>query len=1146
MGFTDNQKRAINDTGNIIVSAGAGSGKTTVMIERIINKLVNGGKRGETVGLEQMLIVTFTRASANDMRKKLTEKLYELRKNARYADVAAKALDALPSCSIGTLHSYCQKLVKQYFYVAGLDPAATVCDEQEAETMLKRTVSEAVVRALGSGNKYFLAMQDMLAGRNNDGLDRVVCDIARVALSLADPDEYLNAAQPDVEKFPELKAAIEKKRESVICEIEQLKKDLAAAKMAGQLDMALKLKDYMDGAIELGRVPSRIAKHDYTDDIYERFKTVKEKCKKLRTFIAEANEAMSLDGSPYVAALKAVAKDALRRYAERKELYGKIDYSDLEHGALGVLKDEAAMKEILRTIKYVFIDEFQDVNPLQSEIAEQFRKNNAEMFVVGDIKQSIYGFRGCSPDHFGKAIAGGHYTHIPLAHNFRSSKPVIDFVNMAFGGVMTETFGGVDYSSPEQQLVYGNRYRVGGAAMLLLADDVVENSRSVNTISSGKTEQKSGRSGYSVVLDARANTESDGEAKLIADCIADSIARDTAAYEACCGFSKRVRKFRESIRTGCRLLTHRRACDLPRTASAAHRFDKRSVGGLRFVLRCRKPKLGDIAVLMDSVKSTFAKELAAELDARRINYKLHKKCEASKTPEIIALVDILRCADNRFDDIALYTAMRSALGMFSDKELFEIARSGERRVEESKEQPMNDGKRKTYALWQKVVAYDGKLKSRVDEFTKKRDAISAFALTHDCADTLGYITSRVDYFQHIYETGGNAAAVDALISFVADRGFDAHDFLEYYDSTDFELEVNAGGDAVMISTIHASKGLEYGTVIVAHTGKRFNETDNYGRVLVSERGVFVKLPDEKSRTLKKTAAWILENDGYRDRERGENIRKLYVAMTRAKDRLIVTGKRSAAKQSEPRDASCFLRFLNKLAPVNHEFMQIVERRDEIEQSELSDDLIDAVSARHRKLAEYNASRSALPIKTCVTSIARQTAVDEPYAVFAPVLTKDDDGDRAMRRGTAYHRAMEMIDYENPDIEKLKAECEDFELVDEKDILVAANAVKALVANSAFVAKERNFIISLPAREVYDGAGDENVLVQGVIDLLIVDKNGNATIIDYKTGDPKNLENDGYRTQLKLYATAVELATPYKVTRTALYSFAAGKFADVSL
>ena len=666
------------------------------MIARILDKL----KRGEK--LESMLIVTFTRASAADMRVKLTEKLYELKADPAFYGIACAALDSLPASNIGTLHSYCQKLIKTYFYAADLDPSAAVCEEIESAALKRAAVSDAVDAAWNDGNPYFIAVYDMLCSRrSDDGVKNAVCDVLDFALSMPDPKAYLSNAAPDRDSYPALDGIIQNRRAALADKITALKSDLAAAGMAKHVDAAGDMLLYIDGKLDDITATSHRARHDYTDELNDMFKAIKAECKTFRAFAVDAEQSKAVDAQPYAQSLLSVAADAYRRYAERKRALGKIDYSDLVHGAYSVLSDGACLSEITENIKYVFIDEFQDVNPLQSAIADMFRQAGAEMFVVGDVKQSIYGFRRCSPEHFKRALSNPDYTHIPLTDNFRSSRQVVDFVNSVFDGVMTEDFGGVEYRDKSQRLVCGNT-GLSGSAAFYVAEDSVPLQQDDDTVSDNLATpvKKDKTQGYSVIDDAVFIGSADGEAELVADCIGDYIKRSPA------------------------------------------------------------PQLSGIAVLLRSLSTPFCAALKASLDRRNIKYCIGKKNKVRSYPEAVALIDILRCVDNRLDDVALYTAMRSGLGSFSDGELYEIAVGGERACRKANVQPITaDGK---YLLWQKTERYRGALREKLDRFIAARAEIAEYAKSHDCADVLGFITAKIDYFQHVYETGGSAAAVDAL------------------------------------------------------------------------------------------------------------------------------------------------------------------------------------------------------------------------------------------------------------------------------------------------------------------------------------------------------------------------------------------------
>ncbi|MDE6029101.1 MAG: UvrD-helicase domain-containing protein [Clostridiales bacterium] len=1123
--FTVNQRAAVTTQGNIIVSAGAGSGKTTVMIARIIEKLKAGAR------LDDMLIVTFTRASAADMRIKLTEKLLELKNDKSggedFRDTANAALEKLPTCNIGTLHSYCQKLVRMYFYAAGLEPSAELCDEGEASVMKARAVSDAVERALKKRDEHFMVMYDMLSSRNDDEtVKKVIGNILEFALTMPDPDLYLSTVRPDCESAALLEDKVNVRKNTLLADLNEIIPELERAGMGGAPKKGKKTKTHVETVKdliallngEINKIENAARSYDGCDlALHDSYAELKEECTAFCAFKAEVETAASLNSEPYVRALMAVAADARNAYAERKKLFGKMDFSDLEHGAYNVLRDEASIAEIAKSVKYVFIDEFQDVNPLQSAIAERFRNAGAEMFVVGDVKQSIYGFRRCSPKHFKTAIKNANalgdpiaddkaYTHIPLTDNFRSSEAVIDFVNKVFDGVMTEDFGEVDYSDPAQRLKWGNKDMMGGKAAFYVVGDEAVTPETDTVVEPTEAERKP-FAGYSIATSADKASAEHNEAVLVADYIAQYV---------------------------------------------------KSAG----------PQAGSIAVLVSAIKNNkFVAALTAELDTRGIGYAIGSDREANTFPEIVALMDLLRCADNRLDDIALYTALRSSVGGFSDEELAAIAERGKCVCDCTGVTPIIGGDRPRYALWQKIVAYDGALKDRIAAFISARDRIAEYAYTHDCADVLGFITSEFDYFQHVYETGGSAAAVDALIRFAADRGLDMHAFIEYYDDSEIKLPANGGGDGVTITTIHKSKGLEYDCAIVADTARKFNELDQSQRVLISDDGVFVKLPIDDSGKLAPSAPWKVENMQCKSRERAEELRLLYVALTRAKKRLVVTGEAKWFKTKvAPCDANRMIKFMKNAPTSDIDVPRYSDSgRSDVEYP-FDANIAKAVSERHKLVERRNAQRteSVLTIKTCVTSVAHREWDEEDYTSFAPVLTVDDRDDRddeggvfaiggnnkraggadGMLRGTAYHRAMELADFNDLDMAELRRTCENFNLItDEREIERAVEVMRGLTANCAFVAKERYFIVNLPASEVYGEDIIGSVLVQGVIDLLIVDEAGNATIVDYKTGNPASLINAAYRKQLELYKAAVERTTPYKVKRAVLYSFASGKIIE---
>lgn len=1094
MDFSPEQLQAINETENVIISAGAGSGKTAVMIENIVTKLLHPDET-KRAGLENMLIVTFTRAAASDMRVKLSARLAELKRDALVSgdgdrlEAINSAIDNMPICDIGTLHGFCQRLIKTYFFAAGIDPSATVTDEDEAG-MLKASAARQTVRFLrsrgavesaeaeskadDSRDKYaesFNTVCDALCRRSNDdAAAEVIITIAEFALSTPDPVRYLMSARDFGDVCAELDGIVESKKNAFAQSIKDLKYEAQCVGCDVLVNALDDFMPYLDGESEIRS--TRVSGGDSAvSAVNDKYKALKDKCKKLREYIATVDCAKAHSGAEFAAALAYAAYLMLERYAERKRALGKIDYSDLEHGAKRVLADANCRAELARKIRYVFIDEYQDVNELQAEIADTL-KGFAKMFLVGDVKQSIYGFRRCHPRYFLRALEASDYKHVVLARNYRSSAQVIDFVNDVFSAGMTKDFGDVDYE--KEKLICG-RPDLDGSAELVFVDCDEEESETgtdgeVYSVKRAVENAENAGGGY------------DGEAVYVAS------------------------RIREYLAGG----DGRRA--------------------------------GDVAVLVRSTKTRFCADLAKLFGEHGIDCRFGRKSTLSDFPEVIELVDILRCVDNRFDDVALYTALRSPMGMFSDEELLEISTDGERAAREKNVYSSGRG-RKRYPFWQRVDNYDGRYKTRLDRFFALRDEFRDETKRGDCADALSYITARINYFQYVYDyfASDGAAAVEAFIKFAMSRRTDVHSFLDFIDDTDVSLDTGGGDDAVTITTIHASKGLEYDFVIVADIAHGFNMQDIRSKVIVSENGVAVKYPDAATRTLVPSAEWLCEREKAPQFVREEEMRLFYVALTRAKRRLLVCGKAKTARLGvEDKKYGRYSDFVSHMPSVTVEPPAPESVAETVGECAVNERIVELVKNASAPLPLPPDS----PIKTCVTAIAESS--DEDYTSAAPKLTVDDCREDALARGTAYHRAMELIDFDAPDFDSIRDKCENIELVDERKIMTCVAAMKELTANCSFYYKERYFIVDLDGSDVApDKYGNDGVLVQGVIDLLIVDGDGNATIVDYKTTAASELYGEGYATQLRLYAQAVERTTPFKAVRTCLYSFVLDKLIDFS-
>lgn len=901
----------------------------------------------------------------------------------------------------------------------------------------------------------------------------------------------------------------EKRRSALLRRSGDIASRAAAVGLDAVAAAAGEAADFLDGRIDAFTATRYSAKKDggsvaaARTEVNEDFKKLKDDCRKAREKLADYARAREVDSSPYSAALRRAARAALELFDAKKAALGKIDYTDLEHGAKRVLADGGCRAEIAAAVRYVFIDEYQDVNPLQDAIADSFASLGAEMFLVGDVKQSIYGFRRCTPECFmrkcGAAAASvGGYTHLRLNDNHRSSRAVVDFVNKVFTGLMTEDFGGEDYAANKLVCTGGG----DGEARYYVIDG-----------NDGRGECSDGV--YSVV-GASAADRTDAEAEFVAAKVI--------------GFVDKIRR---------------------------HNVDPKNAD--------RRKSLSDIAVLVRSASGAFVDSLTELLGRCGIPCNVGRKSRLSDFREAKALLEIARCVDTHYDDLALFAALSSPMGGFTDGELAEIAAVGEEKARAWRLRPERDGAH-GYAFWQKAEAYrDGgyPMSERLKAFYSRRDTFARYAGCHDAADTLGYITSRADYFRYVYETGGGdggAAAVQAVINAAEARRGSLHAFISYCDATDPTLDVAPSADAVSISTIHSAKGLEYDYCIVADAAHSFNMSDVRDRVIVSDRGVAVKYPDAQKGELVPSAPWLAAGGVGAEKTAAEELRLFYVALTRAKTELVVCGKRKKRGDGYNRQTD----FMGNIAAQSPD-VEFAPPTDAPEPSRVDIAVETAVKnicdfdygarkifgdgTRGADLTDELRARLKIPLKTCVTAVAAAAEDDGDYTAAAPVFI--DDGETAPHkrkgcadaaaRGTAYHRAMELINFDSPNIDDVRARCDGFELVDVADILAAAAAMKKLTAGASTVARERYFIADLPRRMLgyTELGGEKTALVQGVIDLLIVYPDGTAAVVDYKTTELSRLSGAAYRTQLALYAEAAERAGGFRVTHTYLYSFGHG-------
>lgn len=1185
--FTPEQRRAVTETaGNMLVSASAGSGKTYVMIERLIGIVLDGKAK-----VSEILAVTFTEAAAAEMKQKLVSALRKRLIDGGDNSAVRAALDEVPSASISTIHKFCADLLRSYFYEIGLDPAFKIADETAACEIQNAAADKTFSELYDAGDEDFLYLVRIFrSGRSDAELKKVIKKTAEFALSEKNPEEFLEkcGSSPTEKEFEEIEnelaAMLKERAAALLPSFENAREVLRAAgvKKPDEYfdEVAARLKEIV-AAPDLVRISavcsSGVRKAPSVPGDLEDEKKAFDDLKKKLGKLFEDGEAL-LDGGEESAkaaflsterTVKALSRLAIlykNKYDEMKADESLVDFSDLEHLAYKLLTtSENALASVRNKYKYAFCDEYQDVNAVQEAILNLVSPHG--LFMVGDVKQCIYAFRGCNPDIFaskfaafevcekrvGSEIAVGKaddeiYDNVgkavALAENFRSADGVLKAVNNVFSATMTEKSSRINYA--KNPMKSGGLYpeNTGYAAMHVIV---------------GEKEKRESPTGvYDLVKDAETEDEPDS--------------------------------FYEGLLVG----------ELIEKELGEPIFDIK-LGDTRPA----EPK--DIAVLLRNSKG-FATDVIKTLSRLNVPVSSAAKDPVVDYPEIKLLIDILRLIDFYADDSPLIAVMKSSVGGFDEEDLAAIrafapsSRSRSLPVSSSLVAPENDEeKRKTPTFLECVEYYlkegtDEKLREKIarfDEYFKKIRLLAEFCgageilvrIIKECSLDLEILTGRlgelrlerVNRFVAESEKGGVKLTVG--------------EFLKKIENSGDEISVaEAGGsNSVTVMSMHSSKGLEFPVVIIAGLGRQFNASDERDVLLLSKtRGFAPYCYDEQAMTKSTTLKRELVKNETRRATAREELRLLYVAMTRAQSKLhLVTSAELPAERNET-TASLARKFTDYFSPcdmpvVIHDkadiktFGRAGETRNILvgeARESLKEKISESVSFRYPFEAD-----TVLPVKRAVTSISEEMSETKPvvFGVDGDDVYEDnyddfyddfyddtesagdslsgDDSDgnkkgkitvgkgKANERGTAYHKFLENLDFNAKSADnELIRQLSQGVLLPEQAKLLDKNTLQKIVNSGVFarldgykIYREQPFVAGFSAKDVGYEKAEGEILVQGIIDLLAV-KGDEAIILDYKaTGKSREEMLGKYKTQLEIYKKAVEKVMKLKVKRTILFN-----------
>lgn len=1170
------RQREILEAGkeNIEVLAAAGAGKTSVLVEKIFRLI----SEPDGTDVDRLLVMTFTRAAAAEMKERLASKLLD----AIEADPGNRRLlrqqMLLYGAQICTIDSFCQSVLKEFYSSVDIDPAYRTGDDAELKLLCADTVRELLEDLYAEGDKDFLDFVSCYTTAKDDsGLENYILSLADCAMSHPDPDGWLEALSEENEPWDMDKLLGSKQLADITVYAREIlsgvyEDALAAAERAKRYgfekyEEAIRAEalitegaknaqtyEKMSSLLEAGfeRFPSKPSASSEPDkEKQEEIKSLRADYKKKfddlksRFFSMDIDTVLETRNMSAVAArtLISATREYMRRLIEKKLDRNVLGFGDIAHFALDVLtdKDESgklvpSSKALILRKRYdrIFVDEYQDSNEIQEELVNAIAGPAGAppyTFMVGDVKQSIYRFRMAKPELFMKRCelyrnnpAEGKV--IVLDSNYRSHAVVLRSTNSVFARSMCREIGGIDYD-----------------------DDA--------SLKPGTRDQEDAPAAKTRVVVVDGDTESETEEAVR---IVKEIGRARGGY-----------------------------------------------GGIAILLRTK----------------VLIKDYRRALEDAGIPVMASETTGFLKTFEIATMLDYLRIIDNPARDIPFVGALASPIGGFGNDELAQI------RIEEGLDKLWCEAARE-YMTTGTVPAIREKLAKFFDAY----DTIRSMNLCRDlsdCIERIYELTGFMTFCRALPNGEVRAANLNLLIDYAYAYEETSYSglfsfvrYIEQLKSTDQDLEESEsaeGSDAVTITTIHSSKGLEYPVVIIGGTTKRLTELDaNQTVITSSDYGVCATAIDPERRIkLPTLMRSIVSNRMNRDMK-GEELRLLYVAMTRAKEELILLGSikelekskkpeewQEAAQQSadgEPYRFGYFAgqrTYLDFVMPAaladeeNFEVRYVMKETGTGEEGETG-------AAQHISVTEETPRAGAKKSRgerlkfyreaVCknetegTRAVGAQLAYRYPYEDDSKVPAKlsvsdikkkyyDEDaestplsGARAISDkikgsdyGTLIHEVMRFIPFDltADGIDGYLAGLAERGIIDaqEKD-LIRKQDIEGFIASPVFarlrkafedgtLRREQPFITGIPAREI-DSAlyGDSDVMipVQGVIDCLF-EEDGKVVVLDYKTDrrDEAWLK-ETYRSQLDLYMRAATAALGKPRGHELIYSFFLRKYIEL--
>ncbi|QUH25645.1 helicase-exonuclease AddAB subunit AddA [Serpentinicella alkaliphila] len=1185
--WTKDQQSAIEDRGsNLLIAAAAGSGKTAVLVERIIRLITE-----DKIDIDSLLIVTFTNAAAGEMRERIANAIIkELDKKNENEDHLRKQITLLNRASITTIHSFCIEVVKKHFHLIDIDPSFRIGDVTETNILKQESMEEIFEEEYKEGNQAFFDLVESYGSNRDDiqlqeliekiytfiqsqpkpmqwliekmevfnvdnnsfgngawidalkssleiqffGAKDLLMEAKRICLKPNGPEGYLNAINSDIEIIHSLLSSLSKDLSHIYSELNN---------------------------IEFTRL-GRLAK-DVDSNLKDQAKDLRDKSKDIIKSITESIFARSPEehledlknSYPLMNYLCSLINNFINLYSEKKLEKGIVDFNDLEHYALRILENENVAQNYRDKFTHIFIDEYQDSNIVQETLINYIRREN-NLFMVGDVKQSIYRFRLADPSLFIQkyesfsSLKGEINRRIDLSKNFRSREEIINGANYIFKNIMSKQLGEIDYNE-DAYLYVGGQFEPSTDTAIEL-NIVEKNSNNTNDEIGEELEELN---------------DIEVEAALVAKRIKNILSSEIYDHKQ---QKHRNIEFRDIV-----IL-------MRTTQNWAHIF-------LETLLKENIPTYADIGTgYFESV-------------------------------EISIFINLLKIIDNRRQDIPLLSVMRSPIGGFTVEELVEI-----RLID----------KRLSYidGIY-KYIEYNQEnrnLKEKLLSFIEKLNSWAEMARYMKISELIWVLFSETNYYNYVAAMPGGFQR-QANLRVLLDRAtqFEQTSIRGLFNFIKFieKLKMSKGdmGDAkilgendnvVRIMSIHKSKGLEFPVVILAGTGKNFNLRDTNANVLLhKDLGIGPKYVDLNLRVYRDTIIKLSMKDKLKIESLSEEMRILYVALTRPVDKLIIFGSvKNLGKQVDKwckpinnyliTSAKSYIDWfgmvltkhpkldnLRSIAESHFDSYEIIDDASEwvcnvfkrsdialnrleerIKEQKLKEQLYNSINSEdtvHKQIVEdrlnwnylYNES-TKIPSKLSVSEIKNSSIKDVdsmgysiPPLIIKPKFLLGKKEYTKAEKGTILHFVMQHINMEEirngQTIEHQIQLMINKEIITEEEIMeIDINKITLFfnsylgkrMLNSNKIYREVSFNMKRSAQEVIEGLKNcnENLLIQGTIDCYF-EENNDLILVDYKSDEITEVNNvdaviKRYEIQLQLYKEALERIINRKVKESYIYLF----------